>query len=353
MTTVMVTGGAGFIGSAVVRQYLDETDFNIVNFDKLTYAGTVSSVLQRQAHARYVLVQADICDRAAVDAAFERYRPDAVIHLAAETHVDRSIESPAECIRTNVLGTGTMLSAALAYWKREKSSDARAFRFVHVSTDEVFGSLDAADRFTEASPYAPNSPYAATKAGADHLVRAWHRTYGLPILVANCSNNYGPYQFPEKLIPLTIVRGLAGLPLPIYGTGQNIRDWLYVEDNARALRLLLDRGTVGETFAIGGNSERTNTQVVEAICALLDELAPSADGPRRRLIEYVADRPGHDLRYAIDDAKANRTLGWRAQTSFETGLHATVAWYLQNRPWWQGLLENGGAVERRGLDFGS
>ncbi|HIJ37941.1 MAG TPA: dTDP-glucose 4,6-dehydratase, partial [Rhodospirillaceae bacterium] len=307
MKTIFVTGGAGFIGSAVVRQFLDETNYRVVNIDKLTYAANLASLPQAKGHARYIFAQADICDGGAMAELFARYRPEGVMHLAAESHVDRSIDGPGQFIQTNIVGTYSLLNAALAYWRENPLPD---FRFHHISTDEVFGSLGADGYFTETTPYAPNSPYSASKASSDHLVRAWAETYGLPVVLTNCSNNYGPYHFPEKLIPLVIIRGLAGQALPVYGTGANIRDWLYVEDHAQALRLVLERGAQGASYNIGGNNERTNLSVVEAICDLLDELAPSAAGPHRRLITFVADRPGHDQRYAIDASKIKRELGW-------------------------------------------
>lgn len=350
MRTIFVTGGAGFIGSAVVRQILDDTEMTVVNVDKLTYAANLDSIPQAPRHPRYRFEQVDICDEAAVRRLFEVYQPDGLMHLAAESHVDRSIDGPGQFIQTNIVGTYTLLAVALDYWRGLADSDKKAaFRFHHISTDEVFGSLGPAGLFSETTPYAPNSPYSASKAGSDHLVRAWGETYGLPVLLTNCSNNYGPYHFPEKLIPLVIIRGLAGQQLPVYGNGSNIRDWLYVEDHARALRLVFDRGRVGESYNIGGNNERTNLAVVEEICRLLDEMAPSPDGPRRRLITFVTDRPGHDRRYAIDAAKIQRDLGWRPQESFESGLAKTVAWYLDHRAWWQAILDGGYHAERVGL----
>jgi len=346
MKTIFVTGGAGFIGSAVVRQFLDETNYRVVNIDKLTYAANLASLPQAKGHARYIFAQADICDGGAMAELFARYRPEGVMHLAAESHVDRSIDGPGQFIQTNIVGTYSLLNAALAYWRENPLPD---FRFHHISTDEVFGSLGADGYFTETTPYAPNSPYSASKASSDHLVRAWAETYGLPVVLTNCSNNYGPYHFPEKLIPLVIIRGLAGQALPVYGTGANIRDWLYVEDHAQALRLVLERGAQGASYNIGGNNERTNLSVVEAICDLLDELAPSAAGPHRRLITFVADRPGHDQRYAIDASKIKRELGWVPRESFSSGLAKTVRWYLDNRPWWQAILDGGYQAERVGL----
>jgi dTDP-glucose 4,6-dehydratase len=349
--TIIVTGGAGFIGSAVIRYFLSETDANVVNVDKLTYAANLASIPQAENHPRYRLEKIDICDAAGVRRLFQQYSPDAVLNLAAETHVDRSIDGPGAFIQTNLVGTFTLLDAALRYWRTLDRQGRDKFRFVHVSTDEVFGSLPEGGLFLETSPYAPNSPYAATKAGSDHLVRAWRETYGLPTLITNCSNNYGPYQFPEKLIPHMILRALGDQPLPVYGDGMNVRDWLYVEDHALALALVLRRGLVGETYNIGGRSERTNKTVVEAICDLLDELRPSKRSSRRSLIEYVADRPGHDRRYAMDSTKIERELGWTPSESFESGLAKTVKWYLENESWWQAILRRGYAAERLGLEL--
>jgi len=339
---ILVTGGAGFIGSAVVRHLLTATPHHVINLDKLTYAGNLQALAEASQHpdraARYVFAQHDICDAAAVAALFARHQPDAVMHLAAETHVDRSITGPAAFIQTNVVGTYTLLEAVRTYWQELDATRQQAFRFHHVSTDEVYGDLaeNGAALFTETTPYAPSSPYSASKAGSDHLVRAWHRTYGLPVLLSNCSNNYGPWQYPEKLIPLMILNALAGQPLPVYGQGQQVRDWLYVEDHARALTTVLTRGQVGETYNIGGHNEKRNIDVVQTICALLEELAP--DHPHARstrnpqgfagLIDFVTDRAGHDLRYAIDAGKIQRELGWQPQETFETGLRKTVQWYL-------------------------
>lgn len=350
MRTVFVTGGAGFIGSAVVRQFLDETDVRVVNIDKLTYAANLASIPQAAGHPRYVFAQVDICDKAELKELFAAHQPDAVMHLAAESHVDRSIDGPGEFIRTNIVGTYALLEVALDYWRSLPEGERKAgFRFHHISTDEVFGSLGPTGLFTETTPYAPNSPYSASKASSDHLVRAWGETYGLPVVLTNCSNNYGPYHFPEKLIPLVIIRGLAGQPLPVYGDGSNVRDWLFVEDHARALRLVLSSGRVGESYNIGGNNERTNLQVVQTICDLLDAAQPMGEGPRRRLITFVTDRPGHDHRYAIDAAKIRRDLDWQPRETFESGLAKTVRWYLDNRAWWQDILDRGYRADRVGL----
>lgn len=355
MKCVLVTGGAGFIGSAVVRQLLAETDHKVVNLDKLTYAANLSSLPGAAENPRYAFEQVDICDGAALRTVFARHKPDAVMHLAAESHVDRSIDGPGAFIQTNVVGTYELLQAARAHWQSLPEGQGEGgrdgFRFHHISTDEVFGSLGTDGFFTETTAYSPNSPYSASKASSDHLVRAWHETYGLPVVLTNCSNNYGPYHFPEKLIPLMILKGLAGEGLPVYGKGDNVRDWLYVEDHARALRLVLEKGRIGESYNIGGHNERTNLEVVKAICALLDEMNP-AGGPHERLITYVADRPGHDKRYAIDASKIERELGWRPQESFESGLRKTVAWYLENRGWWQAILNGSYQGERLGLTSG-
>jgi len=345
---VMVTGGAGFIGSAVCRELVLRQGWSVLNLDKLTYAANLRSLAEIAGDARYRFVQADICDGAALAAAFDAFAPDAVMHLAAETHVDRSIDGPAEFIRTNVLGTHTLLEAARRYWSG-LAADARArFRFVHVSTDEVYGSLGEAGHFVETSPYDPRSPYAASKAASDHLAAAWHATYGLPVIISNCSNNYGPYHFPEKLIPLTILNALEGKPLPVYGDGMNVRDWLYVEDHVRALVLVLTRGRPGEKYNVGGRSERANLHVVETLCDIIDGLLPGS-APRRGLIAFVADRPGHDRRYAIDPAKIEAELGWRAAESFESGLRKTVRWYIDNRVWWEPLRAGVYGGERLGL----
>lgn len=347
---LLITGGAGFIGSAVVRHVIRDTDWTVANVDKLTYAGNLESLAEARASNRHTHFKADICDRSALDQILREVRPDAVLHLAAESHVDRSIDGAAPFIATNVVGTYTLLDATLAYW-RALDADARArFRFQHISTDEVFGSLGASGKFTETTPYAPNSPYSASKAASDHLVRAWHHTYGLPTLATNCSNNYGPYHFPEKLIPLVIIRALRGERLPVYGTGENVRDWLHVEDHAEALTLVLQKGLPGETYNIGGDSERRNIEVVRAICRLLDEFLPkNPSRPHERLIEFVTDRPGHDQRYAIDASKIGRELGWRPRHDFDEGLRATVRWYLDNRSWWERVMSGAYRGERLGL----
>lgn len=351
MKTVLVTGGAGFIGSAVVRQLIEETGHTVVTVDKLTYAANLSSLAGARDHARHRFEQVDIADREAIRRVFATHRPDAVMHLAAESHVDRSIDGPGEFITTNIVGTFELLEAARAHWNSLAGDARTGFRFHHISTDEVFGSLGADGFFTESSPYQPNSPYSASKASSDHLVRAWHETYGLPTVMTNCSNNYGPCHFPEKLIPLMILNGLEGKPLPVYGKGDNIRDWLYVEDHARALRLVMEKGQVGATYNIGGHNERRNIDVVHTICDLLDELRP-AGGSRRDLITYVTDRPGHDQRYAIDAGKIERELGWRPQETFESGLRRTVEWYLANEWWWRAIRDGSYQGERLGLNAG-
>jgi dTDP-glucose 4,6-dehydratase len=347
--TIVVTGGAGFIGSALVRHLIRESDARVVVVDKLTYAGNLESLADVSGDSRYRFERVDIADAAAIRRVFQDHDPHCVIHLAAESHVDRSIDGPAEFIQTNIVGTFTLLQAARLHWQSLTGQRRDAFRFVHVSTDEVFGSLGPDGRFTEVSPYAPNSPYAASKAAADHLVRAWHHTYGMPCVTTNCSNNYGPYQFPEKLIPLTIINGLAGKRMPVYAKGENVRDWLFVDDHARALALVARKGRVGETYNLGGSAERRNIDVVRAICTLLDEMAPSAKtGRHEQLIEFVEDRPGHDLRYAIDASRVRRELGWSAAESFDTGLRKTVAWYIANRAWWERVQSGGYRGERLG-----
>lgn len=332
---VLVTGGAGFIGTSVVRHLLREGQA-VVNLDKLTYAGSNPPLGELARPERYALEVADVADRPAVERIFRQHRPDAVMHLAAETHVDRSIDRPDDFIHTNMVGTFTLLEAARGYWASLEGDAKARFRFHHISTDEVFGSLGADGRFTEETPYRPNSPYSASKAGADHLVRAWHQTFGFPVVTTNCSNNYGPWQFPEKLIPLMILNALDGKPLPVYGTGANVRDWLYVGDHAAALVLVLQRGRLGETYNIGGGEERSNNEIVQLLCTMLDEALPqSPHRPHARLITYVTDRPGHDLRYAIDDSKLRGEFGWRPSESLETGLRKTVRWFLDNRAWWE------------------
>ena len=351
---ILVTGGAGFIGSAFVRMLVREHGHEVLNVDKLTYAASPQALEEVAADPRHRLLQADICDRAAMAEAFAGFAPDAVVHLAAESHVDRSIDGPGAFVQTNIVGTSVLLDAALAHWRGLLPGQRDAFRFVHVSTDEVYGSLGPEGRFTEASRYDPNSPYAASKAAADHLARAWHRTYGLPVVVTNCSNNYGPYQFPEKLIPLTIIKAVAGEPLPVYGKGDNVRDWIHVEDHARGIHAALARGRVGEGYNFGGDSERRNLDVVRSICAAVDAVLPEAGGPgRERLITFVADRPGHDARYAIDDGKARGELGWSPRRSFEQGLEETVRWYLARRDWWEAIRARRYAGDRLGLGAAS
>ena len=331
---ILVTGGAGFIGSALVRHLIQNTSHQVLNLDKLTYAGNLASLDDVVRSDRYSFIKGDICDRELLDLTLRQFHPDAVMHLAAESHVDRSIDGPAAFVETNVLGTYTLLEACRAYWSGLETPQRDVFRFHHISTDEVYGDLDGTNTlFTEETPYAPSSPYSASKASSDHFVRAWGRTYGLPILITNCSNNYGPYHFPEKLIPLVIINALHGKSLPVYGDGQQVRDWLFVEDHARALLKVLEKGVVGETYNIGGHNERTNLEVVNTICALLDELVPS-DAPYSDLIAFVTDRPGHDLRYAIDASKIESDLGWVPKETFESGLRKTVEWYLANKDWW-------------------
>jgi len=347
---ILVTGGAGFIGSALIRQLIAETPHDVLNLDKLTYAGVLSSLVPVAESPRYRFVRGDICDAALVARLLAEFQPQIVAHLAAESHVDRSIDGPGEFIQTNLVGTFTMLQQALGYWQGLDQDRKTGFRFHHISTDEVFGSLGEEGYFTETTAYDPRSPYSASKAGSDHLVRAWGHTYGLPVLVTNCSNNYGPYHFPEKLIPLIIIRALAGEALPVYGDGSNVRDWLFVEDHARALRAVFERGVPGETYNVGGNSERRNIDVVKAICSTLDRLSPRQDERGyHEQISFVTDRPGHDHRYAIDAAKIRDVLGWEPQVGFEEGIDRTVRWYLDNRSWWQDILARRYDTGRLGL----
>ncbi len=347
---LLVTGGAGFIGSAVIRQVMAETDWNILNVDCLTYAGNLASVAMVESDPRYQFAKLDITDFPAIEKAVAEFQPDYVLHLAAESHVDRSIDSASPFIQTNIVGTHSMLEACTAYWRTLEDDGKKSFRFHHVSTDEVFGSLGETGLFSETTPYQPNSPYSASKAGSDHLVMAWFHTHGLPVVMTNCSNNYGPYQFPEKLIPLMIINAQSGKPLPVYGQGTNVRDWLHVDDHVRAMRTVLVHGKTGETYNVGGNAEERNIDVVNTICAVIDELLPdSAHAPHANLIEYVKDRPGHDLRYAIDASKIKNDLGWEPQESFESGMRSTVEWYLENRDWWQPILDGSYQGERLGL----
>ncbi|HBC3398524.1 TPA: dTDP-glucose 4,6-dehydratase [Vibrio parahaemolyticus] len=350
---IIITGGAGFIGSAVVRHIIRDTQDTVINLDKLTYAGNLESLVDVSESERYYFEQVDICDRAELDRVFSEHQPDMVMHLAAESHVDRSIDGPAAFIETNVMGTYHLLEAARQYWSGLEDARKSAFRFHHISTDEVYGDLEGTDDlFTETTSYAPSSPYSASKASSDHLVRAWQRTYGLPTLVTNCSNNYGPYHFPEKLIPLMILNALDGKPLPVYGDGMQIRDWLFVEDHARALYKVVTEGEIGETYNIGGHNEKANIEVVKTICALLEELRP--DKPAgvesyESLITYVKDRPGHDVRYAIDATKIAQELGWTPEETFESGIRKTVEWYLNNHQWWQSVLDGSYSLERLGV----
>lgn len=350
----LITGGAGFIGSAVVRHIIDNTEDSLVNVDKLTYAGNLESLLSVSDSNRYHFEQVDICNGAELDEIFQRHQPDIVMHLAAESHVDRSIDGPADFIQTNIVGTYTLLESARNYWKSLSKEKNALFRFHHVSTDEVYGDLDGPeDMFTEATPYDPSSPYSASKASSDHLVRAWSRTFGLPVLITNCSNNYGPYHFPEKLIPLMILNALEGKPLPVYGDGLQVRDWLYVEDHARALYLVATKGKSGETYNIGGHNEMANKDVVKTLCELLEEMVPDKpDGiaSYEDLITFVKDRPGHDLRYAIDASKIERELGWKPEETFESGIRKTVEWYLDNEEWWSRVLDGSYSRERLGVD---
>lgn len=350
--TILVTGGAGFIGSAVVRELINRSEHTVINLDKLTYAGNLDSLTSVADHPRYHFVQADITDAELMANTLAKFQPDIIMHLAAESHVDRSIDGPAAFIQTNIIGTYNLLEAARHYWvelQYTAPDKAKGFRFHHVSTDEVYGDLEGTDDlFTETTPYAPSSPYSASKASSDHLVRAWQRTFGLPVVITNCSNNYGPYHFPEKLIPLIILNALAGKSLPVYGDGQQIRDWLYVEDHAQALVLVAQEGKIGETYNIGGHNEKTNLDVVETLCDLLQELVPSSNS-YRDLISFVADRPGHDHRYAIDATKIEKELDWVPQETFETGLRKTVQWYLDNKAWWRKVQDGSYQGERLGI----
>ncbi len=351
---IIVTGGAGFIGSAVIRQYINDTEHEVINLDALTYAGNLESLAEVSANPRYSFEQVDIRDRDEVQRVFDQYQPDAIMHLAAESHVDRSIDGPADFILTNIVGTYNLLDVAKQYWDTLEGDKKSQFRFHHVSTDEVYGDLEATGYFTEETAYDPSSPYSASKASSDHLVRAWHRTYGLPVVVTNCSNNYGAYQFPEKLIPLVTLNALEGKPLPVYGKGDQIRDWLHVDDHARALRLVLEKGRTGETYNIGGHNEKTNLDVVKAICKLLDKLVPDSPNiPHASLITYVTDRPGHDLRYAIDADKIAAELGWVPEETFDSGIEKTVNWYLENSEWCQHVQDGSYQRERLGVNMKS
>ncbi len=343
---ILVTGGAGFIGSAVVRQAI-RNGHEVINLDALTYAACLENVAPVANAPGYTFIEADICDRATLDQILEEHKPDAIMHLAAESHVDRSIDGPGTFVETNVMGTFQMLEAARKYWL--KHGKPEAFRFHHISTDEVFGSLGPDGQFTEETPYDPRSPYSASKAASDHLVRAWHETYGLPVVLTNCSNNYGPYHFPEKLIPVVILNALAGKDLPIYGDGSNVRDWLYVEDHADALLLTLQKGAVGRSYNIGGENERTNLELVKTLCGILDELRPKPSGSYADQITFVTDRPGHDARYAIDPTRMREELGWRPSVTVEEGLRRTVEWYLANEHWWRALQDRKGVGERLGV----
>lgn len=350
MQTLLVTGGAGFIGSCFVRQLIHHSEYRVVNLDKLTYAGNLDSLADALEHPRHVFVQGDICDGKLAAQLLAAHQPAGIVNFAAESHVDRSIDRPADFVVTNVMGTFTLLEAARAHWMKLADADKQAFRFLHVSTDEVYGSLGATGAFLETTPYAPNSPYSASKASSDHFVRAYHHTFGLPTLITNCSNNYGPYQFPEKLIPLMILNALEGKPLPVYGDGQNIRDWLYVEDHCTAIRRVFEAGQPGEVYNIGGNSERTNLEVVHRICDTVDRCRPGLKhAPCRSLITYVKDRPGHDRRYAIDAGKIRNNLGWQPQQTFETGLEQTVRWYLENPTWIERVTSGKYQRQRLGL----
>lgn len=348
---ILITGGAGFIGSAVIRHIINHTEHQVLNIDKLTYAGNLESLAEIEKNPRYFFESLDICNTAAIESAFNRFQPNLIMHLAAESHVDRSIDGPADFISTNIVGTYSLLEVARKHWQTLNATDRALFRFHHISTDEVYGDLDNTNAlFTESTPYAPSSPYSASKASSDHLVRAWHRTYGLPIIVTNCSNNYGPYHFPEKLIPLVILNALDGRPLPIYGKGNQIRDWLYVEDHAKALYKVVTQGVIGETYNIGGHNEKQNIEVVITICRILDELQPRPSGQvYESLITYVKDRPGHDLRYAINATKMQRELNWRPIETFETGIRKTVEWYLENLEWCRRVQDGSYQRERLGV----
>lgn len=349
---ILVTGGAGFIGSAVIRHIVNNTNNHVLNIDKLTYAGNLESLKEIDQNPRYIFQQIDICDKEALEQAFDSFQPNLIMHLAAESHVDRSIDGPAEFIQTNIVGTYTLLEVARQYWQSLDDNDKKQFKFHHISTDEVYGDLEGTtDLFTEITPYAPSSPYSASKASSDHLVRAWHRTYGFPILVTNCSNNYGPYHFPEKLIPLVILNALEGKTLPIYGKGEQIRDWLFVEDHARALYKVVTEGKIGETYNIGGHNEKQNIDVVKTICQILDELKPQKNGqPYESLIAFVKDRPGHDLRYAIDASKIANELNWTPTETFDSGIRKTVMWYLDNLDWCRRVQDGSYQRERLGVN---
>lgn len=350
MSVYLITGGAGFIGSAVIRHLLLNTDHSVINLDKLTYAGNLNSVAMVSSDPRYQFIQGDICDATLVSSLMDQYQPDVIMHLAAESHVDRSIDDPSDFINTNIAGTLVLLEAARSYWSALSAEKQSQFRFHHVSTDEVYGSLGKQGLFHETTSYDPSSPYSASKASSDHLVRAWHRTYGLPVLITNCSNNYGPYQFPEKLMPLMIMNALNGKPLPVYGDGKQVRDWLFVEDHVRALCLVASEGKLGETYNIGGHNEMTNISVVSTICAVLDDVKPQSDGSSyTKLITFVEDRPGHDRRYAIDASKIYQDLGWYPEENFESGLRKCVLWYLDNSDWCQEILDGTYQQERLGL----
>jgi dTDP-glucose 4,6-dehydratase len=350
MKTVLVTGGAGFIGSNLVRHIINNADWKVINVDKLTYAGNLESLRDIAENPRYSFEKVDICDKENIARIFSQYRPDAVMHLAAESHVDRSIDGPAEFINTNIFGTYNLLENARSYWQNLESVQKNAFRFLHISTDEVFGSLSSDGYFTEETPYDPSSPYSASKASSDHLVRAWYRTFGLPTLITNCSNNYGPYQFPEKLVPVVLLNALNRRPIPVYGKGENVRDWLYVEDHVRALLKVIENGKPGQTYNVGGHNERTNLQVVETICMIMDELKPDGIFKHKSLINFVKDRPGHDMRYAIDPSKIQYDLDWKPEMCFEEGIRKTVKWYLYNNAWYENIFDGSYKLERLGLN---